>query len=176
MPSSYTAGVAGQTTPAASVAAERVGEIMTSPVVTVSPDAATADIADTLSRHRISAVPVVDEGGGVVGVVSEYDLLAKTGRTARDVMTTAVVSVSADTGITDVRHLLVDRRIRRVPVLDGGRLIGIVSRSDVVALMATEWVCQVCGEPVRGDHPPEVCPKCHGGGDRFIAQEPPPGP
>ncbi|MGH3181752.1 MAG: rubredoxin-like domain-containing protein, partial [Streptosporangiaceae bacterium] len=71
--------------------------------------------------------------------------------------------------------LLVDRRIRRVPVLAGGRLVGIISRSDLVALMTTEWACQVCGEPVRGEHPPELCPKCLGGPERFILQEQPPG-
>jgi CBS domain-containing protein len=157
------------------VAAVRAGEIMTTPVVTVPPDAPTGEIAETLGRHRISAVPVVDEAGGVVGLVSEYDLLAKPGRSARDVMTTAVVSVTEDTDVADVRHLLVDRRIRRVPVLAAGRLVGIVSRSDVVALMATEWVCQVCGEPVRGERPPEACPKCLGGGERFALQEQPPG-
>jgi CBS domain-containing protein len=148
---------------------------MTTPVVTVPPDTPTGKVAETLGRHRISAVPVVDEAGGVVGLVSEHDLLAKPGLTARDVMTTTVVSVTEDTDIADVRHLLVDRRIRRVPVLAAGRLVGIVSRSDVVALMATEWVCQVCGEPVRGEHPPDVCPKCLGAGDRFVLQEQPPG-
>jgi CBS domain-containing protein len=155
--------------------AARAKEIMTTPVVTVPPDTPTGEVAETLGRHRISAVPVVDEAGGVVGLVSEYDLLAKPGRTAREVMTTAVVSVTEDTDVAEVRHLLVDRRIRRVPVLAAGRLVGIVSRSDVVALMATEWVCQVCGEPVRGERPPDVCPKCLGGGERFVQQEQPPG-
>jgi CBS domain-containing protein len=148
---------------------------MTSPVVTVAPHTPTGQIAETLSRHRISAVPVVDGTGAVVGLVSEYDLLARTGRTAREVMTTAVVRVTEDTDIADVRQLLVDRRIRRVPVLAGGRLVGIISRADVVALMATEWVCQVCGEPVRGAGPPDACPKCLGGRERFVLQEQPPG-
>ena len=152
----------------------RAGEIMTTPVVTVAPDTPTGEIAEALGRHRISAVPVVDEVGGVVGLISEYDLLAKGGLFARDVTTTAVISVTEDTNVADVRHLLVDRRIRRVPVLAGGRLVGIVSRSDVVALMVTEWVCQVCGEPVRGESAPDVCPKCLGG-DGFVLQEQPPG-
>jgi CBS domain-containing protein len=153
----------------------RAGQIMTAPVVTVSPDTSTGEIAETLGRHRISAVPVVDEAGSIVGLVSGYDMLAKSGLIARDVMTTAVISVTEDTDIADVRHLLVDRRIRRVPVLAGGRLVGIVSRSDVVSLMATEWVCQVCGEPVRGESAPDLCPKCLGGSDRFLLQEQPPG-
>jgi len=148
---------------------------MTSPVITVTASTPTGQIAQTLHRHRVSGVPVVDGTGGVVGLVSEYDLLARTGQAASDVMTTAVVSVTEDTAVDDVRHLLVDRRIRRVPVIAGGRLVGIVSRRDVVALMATEWVCEVCGESVRGERPPQMCPKCHGGPERFVLQEQPPG-
>lgn len=148
---------------------------MTTPVISVAAQTPVTEIAETLRRHRISGVPVVDEAGIVVGLVSEYDLLAKPGRTARDVMTTAVVSVTEGTDISDVRHLLVERRIRRVPVLAGGELVGIVSRGDVVALMATEWVCTVCGESVRGERPPQVCPKCLGGSERFVLQEQPPG-
>lgn len=148
---------------------------MTTPVITASPDTPIADIVEMLRRHRISALPVVDSDNGVVGLVSEYDVLAKTGAAARDVMTTSVISVTEDTNVDDVRDLLVERRIRRVPVLSGGKLVGILSRSDVVALMATEWVCQVCGEAVRGATPPETCPRCSGGGDRFVLQEQPPG-
>lgn len=148
---------------------------MTAPVVTAVTDTPVGEIAETLRRRRISAVPVVDEAGGVVGLVSEYDLLAKTGDRAGDVMTRAVVSVTEDTSVEDVRHLLVDRRFGRVPVLAGGRLVGIVSRGDLVALLTTEWVCGVCGEPVRGEYPPEECPKCQSGRDRFSLQEQPPG-
>jgi predicted transcriptional regulator len=64
-------------------------------------------------------------------MVSEYDLLAKSGATARDVMTTAVVSVTEDTSIDDVRNLLVGQRIGRVPVLSGGRLVGIISPREI---------------------------------------------
>lgn len=148
---------------------------MTAPVVTVRGDTAVREIADTLRRHRISGVPVVDDSGGVVGLVSEYDLLARSGTVAADVMTTAVVSVTEDTSIDDVRHLLVERRIRRVPVLSAGRLVGLISRADVVVLMATEWVCEVCGESVRAEEPPESCPKCLSGSERFVLQEQPPG-
>lgn len=148
---------------------------MSSPVVTVSPEATPSDVAETLRRHRITGLPVLDSSGEVIGLVSEYDLLAKSGATAREVMTTAVVSITPTTAVDDVRHLLVDRRIRRVPVLAEGRLVGIVSRGDVVALMATEWVCEVCGEAVRGERAPETCPKCHSGSARFVLQEQPPG-
>jgi CBS domain-containing protein len=153
-----------------------VRDIMTTPVVVVDADAAIGQIAAVLHQHRISAVPVVDDDGDVVGLVSEYDLLARpAGPTAREVMTTAVLSVTEDTDVDDVRHLLIDRRIRRVPVLSGGKLVGIISRADIVALAITEWVCPVCGESVRGEQPPASCPKCRGTDD-FVSQVQPPGP
>ena len=158
-----------------SAAPPSAGDIMTSPVITVPADATGQHIADVLTAHGISAAPVVDADGRLLGLVSEFDLLAKEGRTAREVMTTAVITVSAATPVDDVRHLLIERRIRRVPVVDGGRLVGIVSRRDVIALLATEWVCPVCGEAVRGEHRPEVCPKCNAAGERFVLQEQPPG-
>ncbi|PKV99883.1 CBS domain protein [Amycolatopsis echigonensis] len=153
----------------------RVKEIMTAPVVTVPADATPATVAAVLREHRISGVPVVDPDGAVVGLVSEYDLLARSGGTAGEVMSTAVISVTEDTDVDEVRHLLVERRIHRVPVLAGARLVGIVSRSDVVALLATEWVCQVCGEAVRGSQAPTSCPKCQAGADQFVLQDPDPG-
>jgi CBS domain-containing protein/DNA-directed RNA polymerase subunit RPC12/RpoP len=151
------------------------GDIMTSPVITVPPETVAAEVAATLSQHRISAVPVVDAGGALLGLVSEFDLLAKPGASAADLMSTALITVSVACPIEDVRHLLIERRIRRVPVVQDGRLVGIVSRGDLIAAMATEWVCQTCGEPVRAERPPPACPKCGGDSDRFILQEQPPG-
>jgi CBS domain-containing protein len=158
-----------------SPAVTTAGDIMRSPAITVRPDASRKHIAVTLTEHRISAAPVVDDSGAVLGLVSEYDLLAKPGDDASALMTTAVITVSADSPVEDISHLLVERRIRRVPVLRGGELVGSVSRRDVIARMATEWVCQVCGEPVRGERPPAECPRCHAGSERFVLQEQPPG-
>lgn len=152
------------------------GEIMSSPVVAVPVEATRTAIADILTSHKISAVPVIDDAGAMLGLVSEHDLLAKRGEAAAELMTTALISVSPDCPVSDLRNLLVEGRIRRVPVLRDGRLVGIVSRGDVVATMATEWVCQVCGEPLRGEQPPAACPKCQADGDRFVLQEQPPGP
>ena len=154
----------------------RVRDIMTSPVVTARPDTTVPAVAELLVRHRISAVPVLDDTDAVVGLVSEHDLLGKPGATAAEVMTTALVTVTEDALVDDVAHLLVDRRIGRVPVLSGGRLVGILSRADVVATLATEWVCRTCGEPVRGLGLPARCPRCQGAGERFVLQEQPPGP
>lgn len=153
----------------------KVKDIMTTPVITAGVDAPVGDVANLLHKHRISAVPIVDHNGAVVGLISEFDLIARSGKTAKDIMTTGVISVTEDTDVDDVKHLLVDRRIRRVPVLAGQQLVGIVSRSDIVALLAMEWVCEVCGESVRSDQPPEECPRCHAPSDRFVHQEQSPG-
>lgn len=153
----------------------RVKEIMTAPVVTVPADADVTEIARVLAHHHISAVPVLDGPDAVVGIVSEYDLLAKKGATAASIMSSGVVSVTEDTDVDDVVHLLVERRIRRLPVLAGARLVGIVGRADLVAAMATEWACQICGEPVRCEHRPARCPRCHAERDQFVLQETPPG-
>ncbi|MEO6955797.1 MAG: CBS domain-containing protein [Antricoccus sp.] len=110
-------------------------EIMSAPAITVTPDTSAAEVAGLLAERGISGVVVVDKRGSVVGLVSEYDLLAKDGKSVADVMTTAMICISADLPIEDVRHLLVERRIRRLPVLDQGRLIGIVSRRDVMAAL-----------------------------------------
>jgi CBS domain-containing protein len=153
----------------------KVKEIMTTPVVAAHADSSVSSVAGLLRGRRISAVPITDDDGAVLGLVSEYDLLAKQGKSASDIMTRAVITVTEDTEVDDVRVLLVDRRIRRVPVVAGGKLVGIVSRSDIVGLLASEWVCEVCGESWRGDSPPEQCPKCSAGPDRFTIQTQLPG-
>lgn len=150
-------------------------DIMSSPVLAIPADTVVAEIADLLRTNRISGVPVVGDSGHVLGLVSEFDLLAKEGTTAADLMTTAVISVSAATRIADLRHLLIEKRVRRLPVMEDGRLVGIVSRGDIVSLLATEWVCEVCGEPVRGATPPEKCPRCQADGSRFELHEQSPG-
>jgi CBS domain-containing protein len=153
----------------------RVKEIMSSPVVCTRDDASISDVATLLAKHQISAVPVIDQRGDVVGLVSEYDLLARGGKTARDVMSPGIISVNEEANVEDVRFLLIERRIRRVPVVAGQKLVGIVSRSDIVRQMAVQWYCNICGEPVRDEHPPEQCPKCAAPAARFAQDEHLPG-
>lgn len=151
-------------------------EIMSTPVITVMPADSVGEVIQVLTESRISGVVVVGDEGGIVGLVSEHDLLAKNGRTVADVMTTAVMTVSVDSPVEDIRHLLVERRVRRLPVLDRGRLVGVVSRRDVLATLALEWVCGVCGQPVRGTSRPLSCPTCRGAAERFTLEQQPPGP
>jgi CBS-domain-containing membrane protein len=139
----------------------KVGEIMTPSVISVSEDAPVRDVARMLDRHRISGMPVTDQDGHMVGLISEYDLIAKPqARSAGEAMTRDVISVMEDTSVDQVRFLLVNRRIKRLPVLRGLKLVGIVSRADLVREIALSWVCQVCGDTERGRNPPDQCPKC----------------
>ena len=113
-------------------------EIMTTAVVTVSPDTTVDDLAKLLADNSISGVPVVDYLGRVVGIVTEADILTSRpgNRTVQSVMTREVVAVSVDETLQEIAFLLSMRRINRVPVLEDGKLVGIVSRADVVRALA----------------------------------------
>jgi hypothetical protein len=109
-----------------------VRDVMSTSVISVTPGESVDDAARLLNFHDVSGLPVCD-GGRVVGVVSEADLIAKRGATVGAVMTTPAVTVSEETTLERVAELLIQRRIRRVPVVDpSGQLLGIVSRRDVL--------------------------------------------
>jgi CBS-domain-containing membrane protein len=144
-------------------AAMKVAEIMKKAVVAVGPETSVSEIVDLLLAHEISAVPVIDEERHVLGIVSEGDLLghppagsphgrwlrffdpaavslediaSARHKKARDVMTKPVVTVVADTPVDVLATLMHRRRLKRVPVLGDGKLVGIVSRTDVLAALA----------------------------------------
>lgn len=160
------------TTPMTSVVT--AGEIMTPDVISVGPDTTVDEVARLLFTHRITGMPVVDATGAVVGVVTEFDVISKSGRSAIDIMSRDVISVHADTPAEEVANILTSRRVRRVPVLAEGALVGIVSRGDLVRLFAiTRWTCLGCGYFVRGFHKPEQCEMC--GSTEFMLDREPPG-
>ena len=110
-----------------------VKEIMTKDVITATSTMSVREVANLLSERSVSGVPVVDDEGRVLGVVSELDVVGRKGATAADIMSKQVISVTEETDVDEVLHLFLNQRIRRVPVLsDGQHLIGIVSRSDLV--------------------------------------------
>jgi CBS domain-containing protein len=135
-----------------------VKEIMTTQVVAVKLGASFKEMAAALRENRISAFPVVDDDGRVIGVVSEADLLAKEvlnadhagtiiamlhrreqgkadGLTARDLMTHPAVTVTPDDSVEQAARLMYTLQVKRLPVIDhDGRLVGIVSRTDVLAV------------------------------------------
>ena len=110
-----------------------VREIMTKDVVTVPLAMPVREVASLLSEKNVSGVPVINDEGRVLGVVSELDVVGRQGATAADIMSKGVISVTEETDVDEVLHLFLNQRIRRVPVLsDGQHLVGIVSRSDLV--------------------------------------------
>ena len=146
-----------------------VREIMTRSVITVPVSMPIKDVAQLLNEKRITGLPVVDDAGLVVGVLSELDIISRQGLIAGDIMSANVISATQDADAEDVARLLTDRRIRRVPILDDGKLVGIVSRSDLIRLfMVVRWVCEDCGYFSRGFTRPELCPSC--GSDRIVLQ------
>lgn len=110
-------------------------EIMTKNVVKIGPAASVKKLANLLTRHRISGVPVVDNGK-IVGIATQADLLAKKGRQVRSIMSAPVLTVNEETPVEAIASLLSLHRIKRVPVVRGNRLVGIVSRADLVAALA----------------------------------------
>lgn len=136
-------------------------DVMTANVETVSPDTKVDEIARRLIARNISAVPVVDEKGQVVGIVSEGDLMRRSeneterqpswwirvftepqdrarnyvkshGVHAQDIMTRKVISVREDTSLADIAETLEKNHIKRVTVMRDGKLVGIVSRANLL--------------------------------------------
>lgn len=138
----------------------KVKDVMTTRVITITQEQSKQQAARLLSQHRISGLPVVNDDNVVVGVVTEYDIIGKEGQTVRDIMTRGVISVTPDTDLEEASRILVHERIKRLLVLDQGRLVGIVSRADLVREVATRWVCYVCGEVIHSEQQPEHCPRC----------------
>jgi CBS-domain-containing membrane protein len=150
--------------------------VMTNNVISVPPEMPVQDIAKLLYTHRISGLPVVDADGRIVGIVSEGDLIRHVeaigeqrrswwlmlfsgeselardyvkahGRTARDVMTSKVITVDEATPLAEIAMILERHRIKRVPVLRSGKLVGIVARSNLLQALATADV----RKPVSAD-------------------------
>jgi CBS domain-containing protein len=140
-------------------------DIMTTKVATVGPDMPVNAIAALLLERHISAVPVIDDDRRILGIVSEGDLMRRgeterrpswwlaafsnaeelareftktRGIRAKDVMTREVLTVTEETPIATIAELLEKRRIKRVPVVRDGRIVGIVSRADLLRALAVQ--------------------------------------
>jgi CBS domain-containing protein len=133
-----------------------VKDVMTTEVVVVRRETTFKEMAAVLRRYRVSALPVVDDAGRVLGVVSEADLLAKEalsdpgpvaelvhhkdlrkaeGLTAGELMTSPPVTATPDDPVEQAARMMHFMRVKRLPVVNsGGQLVGIVSRSDVLAV------------------------------------------
>jgi CBS domain-containing protein len=142
-------------------------DIMVSPVITVGEDATVRDVAKILLANHISAVPVVDHTGKLIGIVSEADLIHRFeagterptswwlslisgesalaaeyvqshARKVRDVMTRDIQTAHPDTPLYEIADLLEEKHVKRVPVVsDGGDLVGIISRANIIQAVAS---------------------------------------
>jgi len=139
----------------------RVGDVMTRDVVSVTPDTPLKDVAAALVERGISGLPVCDADGAVVGVLSEADLLVKQGgspersgglfawlvetasapdlaklraHTAGEAMTSPAVTVETASPVSEAARTMVSLGVNRLPVVEDGRLVGIVTRADLVRL------------------------------------------
>jgi CBS-domain-containing membrane protein len=115
--------------------------IMTDDVVTIDPKSSIQEAIELLLKQRVSGLPVTDADGRLIGIVTEFALLAIAydNRVREDSiaqhMTTEVLTVDASAPINKVVDLCLMHRVRRVPVLENGRLVGLISRRDVLKAM-----------------------------------------
>ena len=136
----------------------KIEALMTKHVVTATPETPLKRVARMLTRYRISGVPVVDADGKVIGVVTEADILCKEqglapepggllgwlfekadeegsrllARTAAEAMTAPPVTIAPQASVNEAARIMITRHINRLPVVDGGTLVGIISRADLV--------------------------------------------
>jgi CBS domain-containing protein len=144
----------------------RARDVMVSPVITVKPASSVREVAKTLVERGVSALPVVDDQGKIVGIVSEGDLVRRAevgtehrrpwwllsltddaalaadytkvhARKVVDIMTHNVITAAPETPLHDVATLLEKNSIKHIPVVENGQLVGIVSRANLVQAMAS---------------------------------------
>ena len=144
----------------------RAADVMTVQPVSISPDASILEAIRVMLQRRFSGLPVVDAGGALVGIVTEGDLLRRTetgtqrkrprwiefligpgrlateyvhtsGRKVREVMSQDVQAVTGDTPLEEIVRLMERHQIKRLPVVDGGKLVGIVTRANLLRALAT---------------------------------------
>jgi CBS domain-containing protein len=142
------------------------GDVMTRQIVSVTPETSIQDMAQLMLKNRISGLPVVEDNGNLVGIVTEGDCLRRVetdteprrrrwveflmgpdqlaneyvhthGGKVSEVMTSDPVTVTEDTPLYEVVHLMEKRRIKRIPVLRGQQVVGIVSRADLLRALAS---------------------------------------
>jgi len=116
----------------------KAADIMTTNVITAKKDMLLTDVIALLLRWHISALPVVDDEDKMIGIVSEIDLVNLTfdgnaaDTTVEEIMVTDIVSFSPNTELADLVQTFSKRHLRRVPIIDEGKVVGIISRRDIL--------------------------------------------
>lgn len=146
---------------------QTAGEIMTKEVVTVKKETTIRELAELFTTHRIGSIPVVDDDGNLIGIVSESDLVEQdknfhiptvislfdwviylesekkfekelkkmTAQTVGDIYTKEVETVAPSTLVSDVADIMSRKKIHSLPVIEEGKIVGVVSRIDLIRTM-----------------------------------------
>ncbi len=110
--------------------------IMTRDVITVTPTMTIKNLAMTLIKNQISGAPVAAKNGKIVGVVSEADIVGKKGKDVKAIMSKTIISVNEETPVEKIAQLMTTHKIKRLPVMREDKVVGIVSRADIVSAIA----------------------------------------
>lgn len=122
----------------------QASHVMARSLIKLSPGTSVMEAIRTLLKNRISGAPVVDHTGKLVGIISEFKLLevafdaATASMPVGELMTKEVITVEEDTPLTDLSQAFISLRIRRLPVVKDGKLVGQVSRRDVLRCVVNE--------------------------------------
>jgi CBS domain-containing protein len=110
--------------------------IMTRDIITVTPTMTVKNLAMTLIKNQISGAPVSSRDGKIVGIVSESDIVAKKGKDVKAIMSKKIISVKEETPVEEIAQLMTTHKIKRLPVMRDDKVVGIVSRADIVSAIA----------------------------------------
>jgi CBS domain-containing protein len=111
-------------------------DIMTREIITVSPKMTVKQVAMALIKNQIGGAPVAGKNGKIVGIVSEADIVGKKGKDVQAIMSKKVISIAEDTQVEEIARLMTIHKIKRLPVMRGDKMVGIVSRADIVSAIA----------------------------------------
>ena len=114
-------------------------DIMTRKVISIHPSASAQEAAQLLYCKRISGLPVVDDLGTIIGIITEADIISKVDReglSVGDIMCSELIAVDEETPVNEIASMMTERHIKRVPVVCEGKVVGIVSRADIVHAVA----------------------------------------
>lgn len=111
-------------------------DLMTRDIISVRPTMPIKELAMTLIKNQISGAPVTARNGKIIGIVSEADLVAKKGKDVKSIMSKKVISIAEDTPVEQIAQLMTRHKIKRLPVINGEKVVGIVSRADIVNAIA----------------------------------------
>lgn len=112
-----------------------VGDLMTHEVTTIAPDASVDELSKVLSEKDCSSLPVTSDGR-LIGVVSESDVIGKSGANVGEIMTTEPLTAAPDMSLKEIADLLTSKHVKRVPVVSGDSVVGMISQRDLIRAMA----------------------------------------